>query len=47
MAMSFAAVSASVVEAGSGVRATIAKRCPSAWPKLVMASALTHGKVRG
>ncbi|KAE8964539.1 hypothetical protein PR002_g28945 [Phytophthora rubi] len=45
------AVSVRVAEAGDGVRATIAKlplpnskRCPSAWPKLVMASALAHGK---
>ncbi|KAE9232868.1 hypothetical protein PF005_g2565 [Phytophthora fragariae] len=42
-----------VAEAGGGVRATIAKLplpcskwCPSAWPMLMMASALAHGKLR-
>ncbi|KAE9251038.1 hypothetical protein PF002_g4484 [Phytophthora fragariae] len=46
-------VSAMVAEAGGGVRATIAKLplpcskwCPSAWPMLMMASALAHGKLR-
>ncbi|KAE8970539.1 hypothetical protein PF011_g26375 [Phytophthora fragariae] len=46
-------VSVRVAEAGDGVRATIAKlplsnskRCPPAWSKLVMASALAHGKLK-
>ncbi|KAE9262192.1 hypothetical protein PR003_g33631 [Phytophthora rubi] len=47
-------MSVRVAEAGDGVRAATAelplpnsKRCPPAWSKLVMASALAHGKVRG